>query len=181
MHKLFPKKYYYINKFNINDLNKIGRDVCVIYRNYSEKINIEQLVKIKAFCRKKRVKFLLSNNFKLAIKLDLDGAYIPSFNQSFRHLGYGIKKHFLIVGSAHNIKEIRNKESQKVKGIFVSSVFKKNKNYLGINNFNKFKYFTKKKVVALGGINKKNLKLLNSSGNVFFAGISYFEDKKKGP
>ena len=65
---------------------------------------------------------------------------------------------FTIVGSAHNLKEIRIKELQKVQNIFLSSVFKKNKNYLGLNKFKILNKYTKKKVVALGGISKKNIK-----------------------
>ena len=111
----------------------------------------------------------------MAIKLGLDGAYIPSFNRSFDHLNYSIKINFKIIGSAHNIKQIKIKEIQKVQKIFLSSLFKKNKNYLGINKFKLLSKLTRKKIVALGGISKANLKklgLLNTSG---FAGISYFE------
>ena len=80
---------------------------------------------------KKKLKFYLSNNYKIALKLNLDGAYIPSFNKDFRHLNYYKKLRFKILGSAHNIKEIRLKESQGVSFIFISSIFKKNKNFLG--------------------------------------------------
>ena len=66
---------------------------------------------------------------KIAIKLNLDGLYIPSFNSGFEHLNYKYKQKFLILGSAHNVKEIRNKEIQRVKLIFLSSIFKKNRNY----------------------------------------------------
>ena len=85
------------------------------------------------------------------------------------------RKDYDIIGSAHNIQEIRTKEVQSVSKIVLSSLFKKNKNYLGINRFKLISNLTKKKVIALGGISKKNiykLKLLNSSD---FAGISYFE------
>ncbi len=87
---------------------------------------------------------------------------------------------FEILGSAHNIKEIRFKETQKVNFIFLSSIFKKNNNYLGIYKFKILKKLTKRKVLALGGIsriNKKKVKLLGCYG---FSGISYFE-QKKGP
>ena len=64
----------------------------------------------------------------------------------------------MIIGSAHNHKEIKIKEKQKVQTIFLSSIFKKNKNYLGIN---KFKLISKNlKKFTLGGINKENLKSL---------------------
>ena len=117
----------------------------------------------------------MSNNIKLAIKLNLDGVYIPSFNKQIKHLSFTYKKKFLIIGSAHNNKEIKIKELQKVKVIFLSSLFKHNKNYLGVNKFKLLSNLTKRNVVALGGIsnkNKKKLKLLNCFG---FAGISYFE------
>ena len=53
----------------------------------------------------------------MAIKLNLDGAYIPSFNKSSKHLAFSLKKNFCIIGSAHNLKEIRIKENQKVEKI----------------------------------------------------------------
>jgi len=159
----------------------LDRGTTIIYRDYSQnEVDEELILKFKKFCRKLNIKFLLSNNVKLSLKLNLDGAYIPSFNQRFDHLSYSYPKKFLTLGSAHNLKEIRIKESQKVDVIFVSSLFKKNKNFLGINKFKILKNYTKKKVIALGGISKKNLKklkLLNCSG---FAGISYFKEKK-GP
>ena len=133
------------------------------------------ILKLKNYCKKRNIKFFLSNNCKLAIKLDLDGAYIPSFNQKFDHLNYSYKKQFKIIGSAHNLKEIRIKEKQNVSKIFLSSLFKKNKNYLGINKFKLISNLTKKKIVVLGGINKKNVKSLNLLNSTEFAGISYFE------
>jgi thiamine-phosphate pyrophosphorylase len=98
--------------------------------------------------KKKRIKFYLSYNIKLAIKLDLDGAYIPSFNKSTNHLAYSFKKNFDLIGSAHNLKEIRIKERQGVKKIFLSSLFKKNRNFLGINKFKVLSSLTKLNVVA---------------------------------
>ena len=88
---------------------------------------------------------------------------------------HSLKKKFKIVGSAHNLKQIRIKETQKVKKIFLSSLFKKNKNYLGINKFKSLTKLTKKDTVALGGISKNNLKKLKLVKCIGFAGISYFE------
>ena len=130
------KKYYFINKFDANVIDKQDKRTVLIYRNYLVKtLDQELILKIKKYCKKKSIKFYLSNNIKLAIKLNLDGAYIPAFNKCLKHLSYSYKKNFKIIGSAHNIKEIREKEIQKAKKIFLSSLFKKNKNYLGINKF----------------------------------------------
>ena len=176
MHYYLNTKYYFIDKFDTNIINRLDKQTTVIFRNYIlEKIEEDLIVKIKNFCHKKSLKFFLSNNIKLAIKLKLDGAYIPSFNKSFDHLSYTLNNKFIIIGSAHNVKEIRIKELQKVKKIILSSLFKKNKNYLGINKFKILSNITKKKVVALGGISKENLKKLKFINNPEFAGISYFE------
>ena len=169
-------KYYFINKFDTNNINKQDKQTVIIYRNYSSNRKSEDLIlKIKNHCKKRRVKFYVSNNIKLAIKLGLDGAYIPSFNKDTKHLAYSYKKKFDIIGSAHNLKEIRIKEKQGVKKIFLSSLFKKNKNFLGINKFKILSNLTKKSVVALGGISKSNLRILSFLDHSDFAGISYFE------
>jgi thiamine-phosphate pyrophosphorylase len=169
-------KYYFINKFDTNNINNQDKQTAIIYRNYSSNIKNEELIlKIKNHCKKRNIKFYLSNNIKLATKLDLDGAYIPSFNKNTNHLAYSYKKNFDLIGSAHNLKEIRIKEKQGVKKIFISSIFKKNKNLLGINKFKILSKMTNKSVVVLGGVSKSNLKKLNLLDHSGFAGISYFE------
>ena len=176
MHHYSHTKYYFINKFDTKNIDKVDSHTIVIFRNYMSKNDDEYtLLKVKKYCKQKKIKFYLSNNIKLAIKLGLDGAYIPSFNDSFKHLNYSLKKNFKIIGSAHNLKQIKIKEIQKVQKIFLSSLFKKNKNYLGINKFKLLSKLTRKKIVALGGISKANIKTLSLLNTSDFAGISYFE------
>ena len=175
MHINIPNQFYFINTFNKNNIDKLDANTGIIYRNYNQKISTNEIIEAKLYCKSKKIKFYLSNNFKLAVKLGLDGVYLPAFNKNFNHLNYKTRLSFIIFGSAHNIKEVRLKEKQNVSFIFISSIFKKNKNYLGIYRFKKLKELTKKKVIALGGIsndNKKQIKLLNCYG---FSGISYFE------
>ena len=169
-------KYYFINSFDTNNLKKQDKETIIIYRNYSSKnIDITKLIKLKKFLRKRGNKLFIANNFKLALKLGLDGIYIPSFNKEFYHLAYSTTLNFEIVGSAHNLKEIRTKELQKVQKIFISSLFKKNKNYLGLNKFKILKKFTKKEVIALGGISSRNIKKIHLAKLSSIAGISYFK------
>jgi thiamine-phosphate pyrophosphorylase len=175
MHVNLPSKYYFINKFDTNNIAKLDKNTAIILRNYTSENNLKTILNLKKFCKKNGYKFFLSNNVKLALNLKLDGAYIPSFNKNTDHLSFTFIKNFLILGSAHNNKEIKTKEKQLVKIIFLSSIFKKNKNYLGINKFKLLAKLTNIKVVALGGISRKNIKkikLLNCFG---FAGISFFE------
>ena len=180
MHNNFPKKFYLINAFRKNNIDKLDNNTGIIYRNYKKKLNMIKIIKIRDYCKTKRLKIFLANNIKIALKLRLNGAYLPAFNKSFRHLNYKLKDSFVLLGSAHNIKEIRCKEAQNVNLIFISSVFKENKNYLGIYKFIKLRNLTQRKVIALGGIskiNRKKIRLLDCDG---FSGISYFE-KKKAP
>ena len=175
MHSRLLTKYYFINTFDTNNLQKQDKETIIIYRNYtSTNINIHKLLKLKNFLRKKGNKFFIANNFKLALKLRLDGVYIPSFNNKFSHLAYSTFSNFTVIGSAHNLKEIKVKELQKVQSIFISSLFKKNKNYLGLYKFKILKNYTQKKVVALGGISKKNIKKIRLLNISSIAGISYF-------
>jgi thiamine-phosphate pyrophosphorylase len=175
MHNKILNKYYFINKFDQSHIDKQDKKTAIIYRNYNEKHDKKLILKLKNYCKKKGNKFLLSNNIKLAISLDLDGAYIPSFNTDMKHLSYSHKKHFIFAGSAHNIYEVKTKNLQKVKLIFLSSIFKKNQNYLGINKFRLFSILNKRKFIALGGISNNNIKKLNLINCFGFAGISFFE------
>ena len=177
MHKNIPRKYYFISKFDTKNIDNQTKDTGIILRNYNSKNEPNNIIKLQKYCKKNGYKFYLSNNIKLAVNLGLDGAYIPSFNTNMNHLSFSIKKKFLIIGSAHNNREIKIKERQAVNIIFLSSIFKKNKNYLGINRFKLVSNLTYKKIIALGGISKqnlKNLKLVNCFG---YAGISIFQKK----
>ena len=175
MHVNLPSKYYFINKFDTNNINKLDKNTGIILRNYSSKIDLKSIINLKKICKKKNFKFFLSNDVRLALKLKLDGAYIPSFNKNTKHLSFSFTKNFLLFGSAHNKKELKIKETQLVKIIFLSSLFKKNKNYLGVNKFKLLSKLTNTKIIALGGISSKNLKKLNLLNCYGFAGISYFE------
>ena len=175
MHTEFPSKYYFINEFNTKNIDKLDKYTGIIFRNYNSKNNLKSIISLKNFCKENGYKFFLSNNIKLALKLKLDGAYIPSFNKDIKHLSYSLPKKFVILGSAHNNKEIKIKQNQSVKIIFLSSLFKKNKNYLGINRFKLLSKLSKCKVVALGGISGQNLRKLKLLECFGFAGISFFE------
>ena len=153
----------------------MDKNIALIYRNYSKNFDKSLIIKIKKYCRINRRKFFLSNNFKLAFKLGLDGVYLPSFNNCLKHLNYPKKKNFLIIGSAHNYKEIKKKELQKVDIIFLASLFNKKKTYLGLNKFKLLSSLTKNKIVALGGISNKNLKQISLVDCFGIAGISFFE------
>ena len=175
MHNKILNRYHFINKFDQSHIDKLDKKTTIIFRNYNQIIDKGLILRLKNYCKKKGNKFLLSNNFKMAINLNLDGVYVPSFNKDKKHLSYSFKKNFIILGSAHNVCQIRTKELQGVKIIFLSSVFKKNKNFLGIYRFKLLSRLSKKPIIALGGISINNLKKLNLINCLGFAGISFFK------
>ena len=177
---MFKSIYYYIDKFNRDEIYKLNRTINIIYRNYSNRFNKKEILQLVTFCKKQRRKVYISNNLKLALRLNFDGIYIPAFNKNLNYKNIP-KKNFEIIGSAHNIKEVINKEYQGCTKIFLSPIFKtkKNKSYLGIAKFNIIKLITKKDIISLGGINSGNIKRLRMCRVKGFAGISWI--KKNGP
>ena len=117
---------------------------------------------------------------RLAIKLKLDGAYLPSFNKRLIYKNLSLFNKFKFIGSAHNISEIKIKEKQNCKEIFLSPIFKtdKHKNYLDTIKFNLQSLVTKKDIVALGGINSDNLRRINLTNAKGIASIAWI--KKNG-
>tara|TARA_B100000787_G_C16112643_1_gene258814 strand:- start:10 stop:570 length:561 start_codon:yes stop_codon:yes gene_type:complete len=183
MHKYLPKIYFFINELNINNIKNINKKIAIIYRNYHKKPLITEIKKFKNFCKKTNRKFLISNHPNLAFKLDLDGVYIPSFNKKYNIKNYVYKKNFLIIGSAHNLKEIKIKEKQGVEQIFLSPLFKvrKNKNYFDVIKFNFLSHMTKLPIIALGGISTQNIKKIKMTNSYGFASISFIKDGNKIP
>ena len=176
MHNNNYKKYYFLNKFDYSHLINLDQSISFIWRNKDNQTSLKSLVELRDFCKKHQRKLYLRNDSKLAIKLDVDGLYISSTNKDLILRPITCKKKFEILGSAHNMKEIKIKKLQGVDKIFLSPIFKDKKNqrlYL-------YKYLNLKKTifmkdVALGGINRENLKKLKFIKPYGFAGISYFE------
>lgn len=173
--------FTFISDFKKEEILDLNKNIGIIFRNYEKNINKTKILELKNFCKKHKKKFYLANNLKMAVNLNLDGAYIPAFDKNLRVNKYNLRKEFLILGSAHNIHEIKIKERQGVDVIFLSPLFRtKNKSGLGIVKFNIISKNSEKKIIALGGINKKNInkmKFINCSG---FAAISYFNKTKNG-
>ena len=178
MHNL--KIYYFIDEFNRDEIKKLNRKIVLIYRNYNRNYNLKLIKKIKYFCLKQNRKFYISNNLKLALNLSLDGLYIPSFNKLCNYKNLTSKKKFEIIGSAHNSIQIKNKEKQGCTSIFIAPIFKTKKNdyFLDTARFNLLAKNTKKKIIALGGINYLNYKRLKLTKVDGFASISWIKKNR---
>ena len=174
IHKL--KKYYFINELNQNHLISLNKNISFIWRNKDKETPINTLIKLRDFCKKNQRNFYISNNVKLAERIKADGVYISSSNKNLNLRTNKFKKKFKILGSAHNLKEIKIKELQNIEEIFLSPLFKEKTNkQLNIYKYFKLREVTKMRDISLGGINNQNIKKLNMIKPFGFAGISYFE------
>ena len=54
MHYKFLKKYYFIDKFNKENIDKQDKNTSLIYRNYSKIINKKTIVNIINYFKKKK-------------------------------------------------------------------------------------------------------------------------------
>ena len=180
MHNNLTKIFYFINEFIEDDINKLNKNIAIIYRNYNTNINKDLIRKIRDYCKTNNRKFYISYHYKLAFELNLDGIYIPAFDKSQIINSSTRKKKFEILGSAHNLKEVKIKEKQGCTTIFLSPIFKVNKSnyYLDVVKFNILANNTNRKIIALGGINFNNLKKIRLTKSVGFASISLL--KKNG-
>ena len=174
------KVYYFIDEFNKNEIEKLSSQISLIYRNYHKKEDPIELKRLVLYCKNKRRKVYISNNLKAAIKYNFNGLYIPSFNKSliFRNI---VKDNFEILGSAHNIAELKIKEKQGCSVIFLSPIFEndKKKKYLDVVKTNLLRNLTNRRIILLGGINFKTIKRSKMCAPNGLAAISWI--KKNGP
>ena len=91
------------------------------------------------------------------------------------------RKFYIIIGAAHNQKEIDLKLNKVVKKLFFQDFLKHNikikKGFLGIQKFNIISLRTRVELVPLGGINEKNLNKMNTVRSNSFACLSAIKKK----
>ena len=181
MHKNnLPKYFLFVDKYKKNILKNNITNLGIIYRNYSKKQNESDIYRLKSYCNKKKFKFYISNNLKLATKFKTDGIYIPSFNKRITLSRASLGKNFKIIGSAHNQMEIKKKIDQGCEALFLSPVFRieKSRKYLGVCRFRLLTLKYKRKFIALGGIRKKNINILKMLNIYGMAGISFLKKNR---
>jgi len=175
--------------FFTNNLNEIitkniikFKNLCIIYKPEKDiSKNYIQILKIKNFSKKNKVKFYIADDYKLANKFTADGIFLSSTNKSFIR-PIQVKNDFNIIGSAHNTFEYWVKNRQNCKEVMLSPVFFNAKyssnKILGITRFNLMSINWSLKLCALGGINLDNLRKLKMSKASSIAFISLMNGSK---
>ena len=180
---VLKKKYYLFventREFNLN-LIKIRKKFNIIYRNRTTKESIEDVKTYRKNCTRNGINFYIANDTKLLSKVNADGLYISAHNKDLLLKNYS-KKGYMVIGAAHNQKEMNLKIKQGCKEIIFSRLFKTNYSYkdgyLGVRKFNIISLRSKTELVPLGGINEKNLCKMSTVKSNSFACLSAIKKK----
>ena len=178
------KKKYFLIIENTKDIDlrniKVRNKFSIIYRNHKNQENYNNLIEFSQNCRSKNIKFYVANDLTLATRIRSNGIYLSAFNSSLKCLRLK-SQNFEIIGSAHNLREIKVKILQGCSSILFSKLFfvsyDNKSSFLGIVKFNNYlKVFHN--LIPLGGINSKNL---NNLRNVNCYGFALLSEVKKKP
>jgi thiamine monophosphate synthase len=169
------KNNYYLYIENIKDFDvssqKNNKKINIILRNIKNN-RISEIKKFRQKCKNKNIKLYIANSAKIAKLCNADGLYISAYNK---------KKYYINIpqiGSAHNLKEFKEKIFQNCSIIIFSRLFETKyrykKKHLGIIKFNLIKNNICRNLIPLGGINAKNLlklNMINSDGFAFLSAV----------
>ena len=180
---MISKKFYLyfitekLEELNLDYVKKTG--AILILRN-PEKFKRKHLEKFNSECSKRNIALFIPNNLKILFLLRSNKFYISAYNKKqYKHLKK-INSKIKIIGSAHNIAEINEKIDQGCDQIVLSRIFGTSYKYKSAHLVTvKFNLLTRnfsKKFVALGGINEKNYRKINTL-NIHGCAIS--KNKKK--
>ena len=139
--------------------------------------------KIKKITLKYRVKFLINDNYKIAIKLKADGCHMGQSDGSVKIAKKILKKKIIGV-TCHNSKilakkAIKDNADYLAFGSFFKSKLKPNAKKTDLKILRWSKKNIKKPIVAIGGINNLNYKRLINSGAKYIAISSFIWDNPK--
>jgi thiamine-phosphate pyrophosphorylase len=164
---------------NIFDVIKnLPQNSAVIVREYNlkpdERLHFAQ--KIMEIATPKNLPVLIGKDWNLAEKIGANGVHFSDRDQS---LIIPKKRGEMILSySCHSLESIIQAEKLKADLLFYSPIFLSkshlNQKPIGIDGLKNFTKKTKLPVYALGGIDEKNIELLENTGISGIGGISIF-------
>ena len=185
LYLISPKK---INKNFYIDLNKVLANGNVAYFQLRlkkiEKSKIFKIAKrIKKITNKHNVKFLINDDYNLALNVNADGCHMGQLDGSFELARKRLGKKILGI-TCHNSK-LHAKNALKFKpnylafGSFYKSKLKPNASKANLSILRWSNKNIKKPIVVIGGINNKNFKKLIKFGAKYIAISSFIWDNPK--
>jgi len=152
-----------------------------------KKTKAKKLLKIAKEIRKitlkYKVKFIINDNFNLALRVKADGCHMGQLDGSVKMAKKKLKNKILGV-TCHNSKilaknAIKDKANYLAFGSFFKSRLKPDARKANLNILKWAKNNIKKPIVAIGGVNNLNYKNLIKSGAKYIAISSFIWDNPK--
>ena len=149
-----------LNEIIVRNLIKLKQKKIKIHIIYTKK---DYLI-ISKFSKKNKIPLYFVDNLRLAIQYKAEGIFLTASNKSLKS---NIKQttKLEVIGSAHNQFEYNIKKRQHCSTIMLSPIFYNIKyspnKILSPIKFNLITLNWDSKICALGGINNKNIKLIN--------------------
>ena len=182
--KLPPLLYMTDDKYTKSPLGviqKLAPGSGVVFRHYGFVSRFELGEAIRDVCKKKRLTFIVSNDYQLAVKLNSDGLHLPAHalfgRQSPARLWRQRQKNILTAAS-HSPAAISKCAQLSVDAALLSPVFPTqshpNQISLGVLKFQALARKSLVPVYALGGRNDSSARHLINSSAVGLAGITGF-------
>ena len=139
--------------------------------------------RIRKITLKHKVKFIINDDFNLALKAKADGCHMGQLDGSMKMAKKKLKDKILGV-TCHNSKilaknAIKDKANYLAFGSFFKSKLKPNARKANLNILKWANKNIKKPIVAIGGINNLNYKRLIKSGAKYIAISSFIWDNPK--
>ena len=139
--------------------------------------------KIKKITQKHRVKFIINDNYILALKINADGCHMGQLDGSISNARKKLKKKLLGV-TCHNSKvfaekAILYKADYIAFGSFYKSKLKQNAKRSNIEILKWARRNIKKPIIAIGGINNHNYKKLIKAGAKYIAISTFIWDNPR--
>jgi len=150
----------------------------------TNKNNIVKIAKkIKIITKKYKVKLIINDDYKLALKTKADGCHIGQLDGSIKMARLNLKQKTLGV-TCHDSKILaklasKNKADYLAFGSFYKSKLKPKAKKANLSILKWAKKNIKKPIVVIGGINNLNYKELIKSGAKYIAISSYIWDNPK--
>lgn len=145
-------------------------------KNLSEEEFLEEAKELKKLCEIKEVPFVINDNVEVAIKSNADGIHIGQSDMEAGEVREKIGKDKILGVSAQTVEQAILAEKKGADYIGVGAVFSTNSkddaDYVSYDVLKDICDATNIPVIAIGGIDKNNVKKLKNSGICGIAVIS---------
>ena len=162
--------YYFItdNKLSLNGTINDVKNACIAgvkiiqYRNKSESIDKQyhEAHKLRQICKNYDVIFLINDRVDIALAVDADGVHLGQDDLPYPVARKLLGKNKIIGVSTHNVQEAKIAEFSNADYIGVGAMFEtstKKVEISGIETLKKIRAVVDLPIVAIGGINFKNM------------------------